>query len=195
MIRKFCIAAVMLIGVLALAACEDDEDDGDSSPTTADSSTATESTPAAEMSITSTAFENNASIPVEYTCDGANTSPPLAITGVPEDAVSLALLMDDPDAPGGSFVHWTIWNIDPAAPDAAEGSAPQGSTEGLNGTGQPGYTGPCPPSGEHRYIFTVYALSGVPDLDAATSGKEELLAAIEPQIVAEAELIGLYTRG
>jgi Raf kinase inhibitor-like YbhB/YbcL family protein len=194
MFRTISLTVLMLITVLSFAACEDDEDDGDSSPTDAAGPTATGSETAAEMTVTSTAFESNASIPVQYTCDGANTSPPLAITGVPEDAISLALLMDDPDAPGGSFVHWTIWNIDPAAPDAAEGSPPQGSTEGLNGAGQPGYTGPCPPSGEHRYIFTMYALSGVPDLDA-TSGKAELLAAIEPQIIAEAELIGLYTLG
>jgi Raf kinase inhibitor-like YbhB/YbcL family protein len=180
-----------------MIACDggDDDSESDATPSAVSSGTATGPDSTGEMTITSSAFANNEAIPVQYTCDGANTSPPLTITGVPEDATSLALLMDDPDAPGGSFVHWTIWNIDPGAPNAPEGSAPQGSTEGLNGAGQPGYTGPCPPSGEHRYIFTVYALSGVPDLDAATSGKTELLAAIEPQIIAEAELIGLYSRG
>jgi Raf kinase inhibitor-like YbhB/YbcL family protein len=191
MSRLLTIAAVVMLA-LSLAACEDDGDDESSSPTES-GATATGAEPA-EMSITSSAFGNNEPIPMQYTCDGANTSPPLTVTGVPEDTTSLALLMDDPDAPGGSFVHWTIWNIDPAAPDAPEGSAPQGSTEGLNGAGATGYTGPCPPSGEHRYIFTVYALSGVPNIDATSSGKTELLAAIEPQIIAEAELIGLYSR-
>jgi hypothetical protein len=185
----FAPAAALLVLAMTLAACGDDGDDGDPSPTGA-GPTATGG--AAEMSLTSSAFGDNETIPVQYTCDGDNISPPLAFAGVPEDAVSLALLVDDPDAPGGSFVHWTVWNIDPETSDVEEGSPPAGATEGANGAGQ-GYTGPCPPSGEHRYIFTLYALDGVPDIEAA-AGKAELLAAIEGKVLAEAELIGLYER-
>src|ERR1051325_11461887 len=105
---------------------------------------------ARNMTLRSSAFANNAAIPAKYTCDGANVSPPLAISGVPPAAKSLALTVDDPDAPGGSFTHWLVWKIPPSTTSIAEGQ--HLGTEEQNGFGKPGYGGPCPPSGLHHYV-------------------------------------------
>ena len=145
------------------------------------------------MAISSTAFGYNQTIPVQYTCDGQDLSPPLTFANVPDGSVSLALILDDPDAPGGSYVHWVAWNIPPAAVGFAENSVPLGTQQGWSGSGTPGYEGSCPPIGEsaHRYIFTLYALDTTLSLPESTK-KAGLEAAITGRVLAQAQLIGLY---
>jgi len=145
------------------------------------------------MQLTSPAFDHEESIPAKYSCDGDNINPPLEIAGVPEAARSLALIMDDPDAPGGTFVHWTVWNISADTTSIAEDSVPDQAQEGMTSFGQAGYGGPCPPDGEHRYYFRVYALGGDIYLDSG-AGKEDLEKAMEPYILDQAELMGYYER-
>lgn len=150
-------------------------------------------TKSGNMKLTSSTFAHNQSIPSQYTCDGANTNPPLTIFDVPTNAKSLVLIMDDPDAPAGTWVHWTIWNIDPNTKEIAENNVPQGAIQGKTSFGKPGYGGPCPPSGTHRYFFKLYALdtdlslspqSSVTDLEKEMSG----------HILDKTDLIGLYSR-
>lgn len=150
-----------------------------------------------EMVITSAGFEHEGIIPNAYSCDGADISPELNWTGVPAGAQSLALIMDDPDAPGGTFVHWVIFNI-PADATGLEENVPKtatlasGAIQGRNGFGEIGYGGPCPPSGQsHRYFFKLYALDTTLDL-ASGASKAQLLAAIEGHILAEAQLMGNF---
>ena len=145
------------------------------------------------MNISSPAFRDNGSIPPKYTCDGANTNPPLVFAAVPQNAKSLALVVDDPDAPGGTFDHWIIWNISPSATNIAEGQPPQG-VAGRNGFGKSGYGGPCPPSGEHRYQFRLYALDTTLNLPASSS-KADLEKALNGHISAQAQMVGRYRRG
>lgn len=149
------------------------------------------------MRISSTVFENNKRIPSKYTCDGENISPELLISGVPSEAKSLALIMDDPDVPktlrpDGMFVHWVMFNISPKTTNISENIGSIGSS-GLNGRGNPVYTGPCPPDREHRYFFKLYALDTVLDLPSSTN-KEGLLLAMEGHILEQSELVGLYER-
>jgi len=145
------------------------------------------------LSITSPAFSRNGLIPDRYTCDGADVSPPLAIDGVPEKTRSLALIVDDPDAPGKTWVHWVVWNIAPATREIPENSVPAGALQGTNDFGHRKYGGPCPPSGTHRYIFKLYALDAplTPDAGATKARIEE---AMSGHIVGKAELVGLYRR-
>jgi hypothetical protein len=153
------------------------------------------------LSLTSSAFEHNGTIPTKYTCDGDRTlSPPLAISGVPEGADSLVLIMDDPDVPkerrpSGVFDHWVVYAIPPDTAEIAEGALV--GAQGLNSGGNAAYTGPCPPPefepSEHRYIFKLYAISGTLNFIKAPT-KDEVLAALEGKILAEAELIGRYSR-
>lgn len=145
------------------------------------------------MQITSSAFKNNESIPAKYTCDGENINPPLQFSAVPETAKSLALIMDDPDAPRGTFVHWTLWNISPEQKEIAANSVPAGTVEGLTSFGKPGYGGPCPPAGTHRYFFKLYALDELLDLNP-DADKAKLEQAMEGHVLAQAELVGLYSR-
>ncbi|MGE5298152.1 MAG: YbhB/YbcL family Raf kinase inhibitor-like protein [Acidobacteriaceae bacterium] len=147
------------------------------------------------MVITSLAFENQGKIPVEYTCNGENVSPPLLISGVPEEAQSLALILEDPDVPksfkpDGLFVHWLAWDIPPDITELPEGIEPPGVI-GQNGAGKAGYTGPCPPDREHRYFFKLFALDTLLT-DARIANREDLLKAMEGHILAEAELVGKY---
>jgi Raf kinase inhibitor-like YbhB/YbcL family protein len=144
-----------------------------------------------ELTIKSSAFQPNTPIPKKYSCDGEGINPPLTIEGAPKEAKSYALIVDDPDAPGGTFDHWVVWNIPSATIKILEHSVP--GTEGLNGMRKPGYTGPCPPSGTHRYFFKVYALDTQLSLGAKTT-KRELEKAMQGHIVAKGELIGLYHR-
>jgi len=145
------------------------------------------------MHITSSAFAHKEPIPSKYTCDGEDVSPPLVFADVPNDAKSLVLINDDPDAPRGTWVHWTMWNIDPTVREVPENTVPPASVEGTTSFGKPGYGGPCPPSGTHRYFFKLYALDTLldlaPETDAATLEK-----AMDGHILAQAELIGLYQR-
>lgn len=140
------------------------------------------------------AFPNEGIIPSQYTCDGANISPPFTISDVPDAARSLVLIVDDPDAPAGNWVHWLVWNI-PADIDVFnEGTAPEGVVEGMTSFGKPGWGGPCPPNGEHRYFFRLYALD-VEKLDLPTSaGLEELRGVMKGHILETAELMGRYDR-
>ena len=145
------------------------------------------------MSITSAAFENGAYIPRRYTCDGPDVSPPLSIAGAPEEAKSLALIVDDPDAPVGTWVHWLLWNVDPKLTDLAEGALPPGAVQGRNDFRTNVYGGPCPPSGTHRYFFKIYALDTLLNL-GAQSTKADLERAMRGHVLATGQLIGLYRR-
>jgi len=144
------------------------------------------------MELTSSAFAHGGQIPAIHTCDGANTSLPLAMAGVPQGTKSLALVMDDPDAPRGTFDHWIVWNIPPETTQVPAGEEPQG-VPGRNGFGETGYRGPCPPSGTHRYGFKLYALDATLDLPQGSS-KRALEKAMEGHILAQALLEGKYSR-
>lgn len=143
-----------------------------------------------DLEVTSPAFEQMSAIPVKFTCDGENINPELAIKNIPEGTESLALIMDDPDAPSGDFVHWVMWNI-PLTGKIEENSAP--GVEGLNGRLQQGYTGPCPPSGTHRYFFKIYPLNTKLDLPENT-GKEGLMKAMQGHSTVMYALVGTYSR-
>jgi Raf kinase inhibitor-like YbhB/YbcL family protein len=146
----------------------------------------------ARMKITSSAFQQGANIPSKFSCDGANTSPPLQISDVPSEAKSLLLIVDDPDAPSGLFTHWAVWNISPQTTTIGEGSMPKG-VQGTNDFGKSGYGGPCPPSGTHRYYFKVFALDR--ELDLPSSAKRSQLdAAMKGHVIAQGELMGRYAR-
>jgi Raf kinase inhibitor-like YbhB/YbcL family protein len=147
----------------------------------------------AEFGLESSAFENAQAIPSRHSCEGEDVSPPLRWSNVPEGTRSLALIVDDPDAPGGVFTHWLAWGLDPAAEGLGEGtSAPH---EGENDFGTSGYRGPCPPPGHgrHRYVFRLYALDADPEL-AAGVAKAELEHAIEGHVVTIAGPVGTYER-
>jgi len=148
-------------------------------------------TVAAAFVLTSPAFHANGTIPRLYTCDGRNVSPPLRWTAPPARTRSLALLVQDPDAPGGSFLHWTIWSISPRARSLAQ--ATHGLPEGRNDAGRIGYTGPCPPSGTHRYVFRLYALRAPLRLAAGASGAA-FERALRGKVLATATLVGRYRR-
>jgi Raf kinase inhibitor-like YbhB/YbcL family protein len=146
----------------------------------------------AKMKITSSAFQEGGNIPSKFTCDGSDTSPPLQITGVPSEAKSLVLIVDDPDAPSGLFTHWLIWNIPPQTNSVAEGSAPKG-VQGTNDFGKSGYRGPCPPPGTHRYSFKIFALDR--ELDLRSGAKRgQVDAAMKGHVIAQGELVGRYAR-
>lgn len=147
----------------------------------------------AGMKIKSSAFVNNDNIPSKYTCDGEDINPPLQFSNVPEKAKSLVLIVDDPDAPMGTWDHWTVWNIDPEITEIAENSVPQGAIEGMQSWKRTGYGGPCPPSGTHRYFFKLYALDTKLDLNSHTH-KEKVVKVMKDHVLAKTELIGLYSR-
>jgi len=154
------------------------------------------------MELRSSAFVHQGEIPRKHTCDGEDLSPHLAWSGIPEGTKSLALIVDDPDAPDPKaprlvYVHWVLYNIPPAAAGLAEAvrseNLPVGTLEGRNDSGRTGYGGPCPPIGRHRYFHKLYALDKVlRDLGQPT--KTQLLAVLEGHILAETELIGTYQR-
>ena len=144
------------------------------------------------MKLTSSAFENEGDIPSEFTCDGADISPPLTISEVPEKTKTLALICDDPDAPMGTFVHWVVWNIPSDTKEIAKGTEPQGM-QGKTDFGKQGYGGPCPPSGTHRYFFKIYALDTEINFEESST-KKDLEKAMEGHILAEAQLMGNYQR-
>lgn len=143
------------------------------------------------MELSSPAFAHEASIPVRFTCDGDDVSPELTITAVPPNAASLVLIMDDPDAPGGTWDHWVAFDIAPTE-TLSEDVGPIG-IGGFNSWQRTGYGGPCPPSGTHRYVFTVLAVDGELGLPEGAS-KADVLAAAEGLVIAEAVLIGSYSR-
>lgn len=152
--------------------------------------------------ITSSAFDPGGPIPAIHTCDGDNVSPPLSWTGVPDGTQSLALILEDPDAPDPAapqrvFTHWVLYNIPPGASGLDQGVTPEalppGIRTGMNDWKSPAYGGPCPPIGRHRYFHKLFAVDTVlPDLGDA--GKNDLLAAMEGHVLEQAELVGLYQR-
>lgn len=144
------------------------------------------------MRISSPAFAQNGPIPAKYTCQGENVSPPLEMSGFPEGTKSLALVVEDPDAPLGTWTHWVVWNVAPRA-SFPEGALPANAIEGVTSFGKPGYGGPCPPSGVHRYFFKLYALDEVPSLPAST-GARALEAAIDGHALDKAGLVGTYRK-
>lgn len=152
---------------------------------------ATAAAGAARFTLRSPAFASGEPIPVRFTCDGENVSPALRWTAPPAATRSLALIMDDPDAPGGTFTHWLAWNIAATARGLRAGQrAPR---EGTNDAGRIGYTGPCPPSGVHRYVFRLYALE-TPLRLARGASRAQFLAAIRGRSLAVSRLVGRYGR-
>lgn len=163
----------------------------------AGSTTPTDKTKLAKRSIkplkvTSSAFKANAAIPAEYTCDGASTPLPIAWSAVPKTTRSVAVLIDDPDAPGGSFTHWLVTSIPPSETQLPQGGVlPTGAVAAKNGKGDAGYAGPCPPTGRHHYHIHVYALeTTIP----APGSKDDFQSTIDGHVLAEGELVGTYQK-
>ena len=146
------------------------------------------------IKVTSSAFLEGELIPKKYTGDGDDVNPPLFIEGVPENARSLALIVDDPDAPVGTWNHWLVWNIAPKTKEIRENSVPENAALGINDFGKRPYGGPAPPSGVHRYFFKIYALDTILDLPHSTK-RTALDKALQGHILAEGQLLGKYTRG
>lgn len=150
------------------------------------------------MELQSPVFQDAQPIPAMFTCEGEGISPPLHWHGVPENTRSLALIMEDADGPGGAFTHWVLYNIPPMM-QGIDREVPEGghygdqARQGLNDSHMMGYGGPCPPQGDHRYVFRLYALDKVLELDEAPD-KKALLHAMEGSILAQAELTGIYAK-
>jgi len=146
------------------------------------------------MKIASNAFGDNQMIPVKFTCSGEDINPPLLFENVPKDAKSLVLIVDDPDAPLGTFVHWVVYNMAPTLKGIGENMKPEG-IEGKNGAGKNAYMGPCPPSGTHHYHFKLYALDSMLDFtDPAAVDKKAVEEKMQGHILEQAELVGLYSK-
>lgn len=144
--------------------------------------------------LSSPAFTSGERIPSKYSCDDQDISPPLRWEDPPEGTQSFALIFDDPDAPGGTWVHWVLFNLPPDLRELPEQAGlPAGSQAGQNSWRRQGYGGPCPPRGTHRYFFKLYALDARLNLKAGTN-KAQLLQAMEGRILAQAELMGTYSR-
>ena len=147
----------------------------------------------AALTVTSPAFPDGGAIPAKYTCDGADVSPPISISDLPDDATGIGLLLRDPDAPHGSFLHWAVWNVNAGNHVWPEGAVPDGAFQGTNDANVVGYTGPCPPSGTHHYIFDVYALAGSYSLWRGAA-RASIEAVFEKQAIARGRLTGVYAR-
>lgn len=145
------------------------------------------------MKITSPAFKEGGVIPERFSKNGQNVSPELRIEGMPAEAKSLALIVDDPDAPVGLFTHWLVWNIDPKTTAIAERSAPGAAVQGKNDFGEIGYGGPQPPSGTHRYFFKIFALDRALDLKPGAK-RREVDAAMKGHVIAQGQTMGRYSK-
>lgn len=186
--RTFCAAVGLL---LVTFACADGEDEVGGAPEVAD-------TPEPEfepLDVESPAFAGGEEIPTRFTCDGENASPPLSWSGIPGDAVENAVLVEDPDAPGGTFVHWMLYSLPMGETVLREGTVTAGALQGTNDADVEGYSGPCPPPGDgpHRYRFVVTALGEPSGLDAGAS-PEEFREALDERGTAQGMLIGTYER-
>ena len=153
----------------------------------------------AQFLLKSTAFENGGRIPRQYTCDGKDLSPALFWTGVPQRAVALALIVNDPDAPRGDWVHWVVFDMPANRRDLPEhlpskDTLEGGGVHGLNDFGRLGWGGPCPPSGMHQYVFTLHALDAMLKLEPRAS-RDDVVEAMQGHVLATARLIGKYARG
>ncbi len=175
----------LILGLVLLAGCGGSKEAAEPAP---------DAPPGIEL--TSSAFKAGGTIPTRYTCDGKQTSPPLAWSDVPAGTRSLALLMEDPDAPGGTFVHWTVYGITPSVRRFDAGKAPSHSQQGENSFGDDHYGGPCPPKGDqaHHYEFNLYALRADPGLEPGAK-PDDVRAAIKKQALARGSLIGTFRRG
>ncbi|MFL5732134.1 MAG: YbhB/YbcL family Raf kinase inhibitor-like protein [Chloroflexia bacterium] len=195
MARRLVRIHTLLIGCIcvALAGCA-------SSATPSPTPASAPPTPAgAKLTLTSSAFNTGEPIPRPYTCDGGDQSPPLSWSEPPAATQSLALVADDPDAPGGTWVHWVIYNLSSSARSLPEGippdaSGPEGSRQGRNSAGRLGYGGPCPPAGStHHYFFKLYALDILPDVPSEPTAAQ-LQSAMDKHILAYGELVGTYAK-
>jgi Raf kinase inhibitor-like YbhB/YbcL family protein len=151
-----------------------------------------ESNAPAAIAVTSPAFRPNEPIPATYTCRGSELSPPLTWTGVPDEAREIAVVVDDPDAPSGTYVHWILFHLPPSTSSLAEASVPPGARQAKNSAGHAEYDGPCPPSGSHHYRFTVYALDARLGLDDGAD-TDEAVSAIGDRAIAQGRLVGVFT--
>ncbi|MFO1532295.1 MAG: YbhB/YbcL family Raf kinase inhibitor-like protein [Thermoplasmatota archaeon] len=147
------------------------------------------------LTVTSTAFAQGEPIPQKFTCAGSDIAPPLAWAGAPKSVKAWALILDDPDAPGGTWTHWTFWNLPAGARSIPEGAdlKAMGATEGITSAGTMGYHGPCPPSGTHRYSVKVYALSQPLSLSEGAK-VQQLRSAMTGRILAEGQLMGTFSK-
>lgn len=145
------------------------------------------------MRIKSLAFKNKEYIPTKYTCDGENVNPALEVINIPQDTKTWTLIVDDPDAPNGTWVHWLIWNIPVDKASIQEGKPPKNAKYGTNDFNKLEYGGPCPPSGTHRYFFKAYALDTEIILKEGAN-KEQLLKKMEGHIIEFAQIMGLYSK-
>lgn len=182
----------LAIGAFALilgAGCSSTAPTDEMSPDMVSDHSLTQEVP---MKLSSPAFAHEGAIPSMFTCDGSDINPALEVAGVPAEAQSLALIVDDPDAPGGTWLHWTMWNIDPATTRIEENSVPAGVVQGMTDFETVGWGGPCPPSGTHRYYFKLYALDMMLDLSSGAS-LQQLEAAMQGHILEQVELMGTYS--
>lgn len=205
--RRTLLAGLGVVGAGVLAGCLGGDGDSDENGSGGDDpEESTDGTGTGEFTddftITSSAFEDGASIPERYTADGENSSPPLSVEGVPAEAETLALIADDPDAPGGTFVHWLLWNV-PGDRTALPAGIPSdesvetlsGASQGTNDLDETGYSGPAPPADDdaHTYRFTVYAVDTTLALDAG-AGRDALDDALSDTTLGSARLTGEYGR-
>ena len=146
-----------------------------------------------KMKIRSPAFQEGGTIPEKFSENGQNVNPELRMEGAPAEAKSLALIVDDPDAPVGLFTHWLVWNIDPKTTEIAENSVPKGGVQGTNDFPGQRYDGPQPPSGTHRYYFKIFALDRMLDLKAGAK-RREVDAAMRGHVIAQGEVMGRYSK-
>jgi Raf kinase inhibitor-like YbhB/YbcL family protein len=185
LMKGFSLASAIGATLLALAACGGGSE-GPDVLATVEGKTAT-------IHVTSPAFENGGRIPATFTCDGADEAPALVWESVPAGAQSLALIMEDPDAPGGTWTHWVMYSVNPESSGFPEGATDR-VLQGENDFDRTGYGGPCPPSGgDHRYFFRLYALDSELDLGPGAT-KSELLAAMDGHVVGVGQLMGTYGR-
>jgi Raf kinase inhibitor-like YbhB/YbcL family protein len=145
------------------------------------------------MKITSKAFEHEQEIPANYTCKGENINPEIHFADIPDKTKSLVLIVEDPDAPHGMWVHWVLYNMSPNVKFIAENSKPGNAIEGTTSFGSKGYGGPCPPSGTHRYFFRLYALDEKLDIPPEMADKDMVEEAMKNHILAQAEIMGTST--
>lgn len=187
--RRIGLLGVIVTATAALiaAACSSDPGDADGPDAEGDSPQ--------PLDVTSTAFGENERIPTRFTCEGDDVSPPLAWSGVPEGTVSLAVSMEDPDAPSGTFRHWAVADIDPAISSLDPAMSASGAVLGVNDFGRVGYGGPCPPRGDdpHRYVFTVHALDREMNLESGFSA-DEMRQALDGAEIARGQLVGVFSR-
>jgi Raf kinase inhibitor-like YbhB/YbcL family protein len=194
---------LLLLSVACGGGASTDKDTTSSAPPSAMSTDTSSRRQTVSLEVTSSAFKQGGVIPARYTCEGDDASPPIAWNGAPSRTQSLAMIVDDPDAPDPAkpqrvYVHWVIYGISPTTTSLPENASkkgmPAGAQQGKNDFGKQQYGGPCPPIGRHRYFFKLYALDTQPTFVSAPT-KADLLAAMEGHIIAQGELMGTYQKG